>query len=147
MFSSAAIDSPWPGPTATATRPEVAIRRSASSVPRPLMAPAETSITSGAASMRASSGISLLRPRRLAARLAAAGDCPGPLQIGVVVDLDPVNRPDGRGEHRAAPPGELGEAVLVVQARVTPPGGLESVGQPDRPRGRDPGHAPVLAAR
>src|ERR1019366_7541798 len=39
ISSSAAMLSPWPGPTATATRPCVAMRRSASSLPRPQIAP------------------------------------------------------------------------------------------------------------
>src|SRR5215472_11938365 len=133
MSSSAAMDSPCPGPTATATRPSTAILRSASSAPRAPMAPDRTSMTSGAASIRASRGND-------PPSLAASGDLPGPLQILVVVDLYPVHDADRRGEHRAAAPGELSEPVFVVQAGIAPPGGFERAGEPGRGRGLDQRH-------
>ena len=62
----------------------------------------------------------------------------------MVVDFDPVDDADRRAEYRAAAPGEFGEPVLVVQARVAPPGGFQRVGQADRGRGLDQRDADVL---
>src|SRR5260221_12217580 len=147
---------PRPGPTATATRPEVAIFRSVSSPARPAIAPGLTSMTSGAASIRASSGMILLRQARRAGvsgtretghTLAAAGDLPGPRQVGVVIHLDPFHGADRRGQDRAATLGELGEPVLVVPVRVAPPGGLQAVGEGDRSGRLDQRDAHVLAVR
>src|SRR5580698_3298172 len=101
--------SPWPGPRATATRPEVAMRRSASSAPRPATAPGRTSISNGAGSIRASRGMSARlvhfcghvitfgnHPRRPGGgRSVARGDDAGAAQVIMVVDLHPRDVPDG----------------------------------------------------
>ncbi len=47
----------------------------------------------------------------------------------MVVDLDPLDRVDRRDADVPAAVGELLEAVLVVELRVAPPGGLERVGE------------------
>src|SRR5438552_3843336 len=177
MPRPAATSSPCsPGPSATATRPSVAIRRSASSAPRSAMAPRRTSTVSGAGSRRARSGMGLLPydergspgdrrwlatgdradtgcfavalPEIPPARLAVGGDLPGPTQVSVVVDLDPVDRvADRRRRDPAAPVGEFLIAVLVVPAGVAPPGGLQRVGERPGGRGLDEGGADVLAVR
>src|SRR5262249_47350640 len=113
-----AIWSPWPGPTAMATRPSVAMRRSASNSPRGAIAPRRTSIESGAGSIRVSRGISV-----------ALGDPAGFLQVVVVVDLGPPARAEPCGRDLAAAVHELLVAVLVVEVRVALPGGLQRVGE------------------
>src|SRR5207344_1236034 len=173
MSSRAATPSPCsPGPTASATRPSVAILRSASSAARSAIAPRRTSTASGTGSNRARSGMSLL-PRRTRlpgrpaadsggwpgqarpvcralpcappARLAAGSDLPGPAQIGVVVDLHPVDRrPDRRRGDLPATVGQLLIAVLVVQAGVAPPGDLQRVGERPGGAGLDQGGPDVL---
>src|SRR5207344_1266135 len=153
MSSRAATLSPCsPGPTASATR--------------------RTSTASGTGSNRARSGMSLLprrtrlpgrpaadsggwpgqaRPVRRAlprappVRLAAGSDLPGPAQIGVVVDLHPVDRrPDRRRGDLPATVGQLLIAVLVVQAGVAPPGDLQRVGERPGGAGLDQGGPDVL---
>ena len=71
--------------------------------------------------------------RRDHAASAAARDLPRAGEVGVVVDLDPVDAADRRDADAPAAVGELLEAVLVVEPRVALPGGLERVGQPRRP--------------
>ena len=62
--SVAAISSPSPGPTTTATCPPLEIRRSASSGARPATAPGPMSIVSGVPTMRVSSGTRPPAPAR-----------------------------------------------------------------------------------
>src|SRR5580700_9954528 len=111
------MPSPWPGPTATATRPSVAMRRSASSAPRPATAPGRMSTTSGAVSILASSGM----PATLAVTgdlLTVTGNLARPAQVPVVVNLHPIHGANGRRRDLAAAVRELLIAVLVVQPGV-----------------------------
>src|SRR5215471_2304229 len=91
--------------------------------------------------------VSARYPARHPARLAAGSDLPGPAEVGVVVDLDPVDNPDRRHTDLPAPVGELLVAVLVVQAGIAPPGGLQRVRERAGGAGLDQGGADVLAVR
>src|SRR3954469_1611277 len=143
-----AISSPCPGPTATATCPPLDMRRSASSGARASIAPGQMSIARGVPTMRVSSGtVPPQRARDGYARSASDRDLTCPLQIGVVVDLDPLDVADRRGAHAAAAVGELLEAVLVVELRVALPGRLERAGEVAGRFGLDQREADVLALR
>ena len=111
---TSAISSPCPGPTAIATWPPLEIRRSASSGARPATAPGPMSMASGRADHPAQQRHATSRAR---------------VEVGVVVDLDPLEAADRRDADPPAAVGVLLEAVLVVELRVAPPGRLERVGQ------------------
>src|SRR3954465_3980947 len=87
------------------------------------------------------------RPGGWLASSASNRDLARSLQVGVVVDLDPLDVTDRRRSHAAAAVGELLEAVLVVELGVAPPGGLERVGERRGGLGLDQRQADVLALR
>src|SRR5262245_18444135 len=98
--------SPWPGPTATATRPEVATRLSASMAPSSATAPRLSSMVRGAGNILARSGIR--------APSVTDGYGTGLGQVVVVVHLDPVDLADWGGVDYLAAVDHLLIAVLVV---------------------------------
>ncbi len=62
----------------------------------------------------------------------------------MIVDLDPLDVPDRRDSDRAAPVGQFLEAVLVIQRRVTTPGGVQRRRERLRRRRSDERRADVL---
>src|SRR3954451_15015446 len=89
--STPALSSPWPGPTATATCPPDEIRLSARSGASAAIAPG--GCRSPVACPPCGS--------------AAARDLPRTGEIGVIVDLDPLDGADRRGPDAPAAIGEL----------------------------------------
>src|SRR6266566_3664844 len=140
--SSSAMLSPCPGPTATATRPSVAIRRSASNALKPVTASRRTSMNNGAGIIRASSGIE--EPPHAS---APGRDLTRPAQVVVVVDLDPLHRTYWCHRDSPAAISEFLVAILVEQPRITPPRCLESVRERRGRRRLDERDADVLRVR
>src|SRR3954447_10446133 len=167
-----AISSPCPGPTATATWPPLEILLSLRCGASAATAPGQMSIARGVPTIRVRSGTrspwgrrsrpapggggGRSRPsrsrRRWRRRRRSRGNRSAPgghlsrlLEVGVVVDLDPLDAADRGHADAAAAVGELLEAILVVELRVALPGRLERLGELLRGPGVDQRQADVLA--
>src|SRR4051794_21372326 len=117
------------------------MRRSASSGASASIAPGQMSMASGVPTMRVSSGTPAPGCSALDRHLA------GSLQVGVVVDLDPLDVADRRRADSAAAVRELLEAVFVVVLGVAAPRRLERFGQRLGCLGLDQREPDVLALR
>src|SRR4051812_12972131 len=96
------------------------------------IAPGQMSIARGVPTIRVRSGTRAPWGRLRRSRGAGCGRSSAPgshlprlREVGVVVDLDPLDAADRGHAHPATSVGELLEAVLVVELRVALPGRLE----------------------